>query len=77
MLAVTTDDGAEAVVWFMTKEPWLTFATELLERESAVQKQLATSLIPAPRSIAVDLGGAHAGAPAHLMSRLDGRRPCV
>ena len=59
MLAVTTDDGAEAVVRFMTKEPWLTFATELLERESAVQQQLATSLIPAPRSIAVDLGGAH------------------
>lgn len=25
MLAVTTDDGAEAVVRIMTKEPWLAF----------------------------------------------------
>lgn len=48
MLALTLDGGAEVVLRLMTKEPWLTFATELLERESLVQQQLETSSIAAP-----------------------------
>ena len=38
-----------------------------------MQNQLSASQIPAPQSIALDLSGAEAGAPAHLMSWLPGR----
>ncbi|MBM2615772.1 aminoglycoside phosphotransferase family protein [Actinoplanes sp. LDG1-06] len=73
MLRLTADDGGQAVLRLMTKEPWRRHAPGLLAREAAVQRQLAGSGIPAPRSIAVDLSGERAGAPAHLMSWLPGR----
>ncbi|MBU2665354.1 aminoglycoside phosphotransferase family protein [Actinoplanes bogorensis] len=73
LVGLTGEDGAQAVLRLMTKEPWRRHAAGLLERESAVQKELAGSLIPAPRSIALDTAGARAGAPAHLMTRLPGR----
>lgn len=57
----------------MTKEPWCRHAPGSLTREAAVQKQLSSSRISAPRSIALDLSGAEAGVPAHLMSWLPGR----
>lgn len=73
MLRLTGDDGAQAVLRLMTKDPWRRHAAGLLSREAAVQQQLVRSVIPAPRSIAVDLHGDHAGAPAHLMSWVPGR----
>lgn len=72
MLALTGDDGEQAVLRLMTKEPWRRHAAGLLARESTVQRQLAGSRIPVPRSIALDLSGDTAGAPAHLMSWLPG-----
>ncbi|SFF69010.1 Phosphotransferase enzyme family protein [Actinoplanes philippinensis] len=73
MLLLTGDDAEQSVLRMMTKEPWRRHAPGLLARESAVQSQLAGSPIPAPRSLALDLSGDHAGAPAHLMSRLPGK----
>ncbi len=73
MLRVTADDGERAVLRLMTKEPWRRHGAELVRREATVQKRLETTPIPAPRSIAVDLTGEDAGAPAHLMSWLPGR----
>jgi aminoglycoside phosphotransferase (APT) family kinase protein len=73
MLGLTADTGEKAVLRLMAKEPWRTYAEGLLGREAAVQRQLAHTEIPAPRSIAVDLSGVEAGVPAHLMSWLPGR----
>lgn len=72
MSALTADDGERAVLRLMTKEPWRRHAAGLLAREAAVQRQLHGSGIPAPRSIALDVAGETAGAPAHLMSWLPG-----
>ena len=73
MLALTADNGEQAVLRLMTRQPWRRHAAGLLAREAAVQQHLAGTPIPAPRSLAVDLSGDAAGAPAHLMSRLPGR----
>ncbi|WP_327030426.1 aminoglycoside phosphotransferase family protein [Micromonospora sp. NBC_01740] len=73
MLGLTGHDGEQAVLRLMTKEPWRRHAAGLLSREAAVQHQLQRSSIPAPRSVALDLSGDSAGAPAHLMSWLPGR----
>ncbi|BEL05637.1 hypothetical protein Q0Z83_038280 [Actinoplanes sichuanensis] len=73
MSTLTGDDGDRAVLRLMTKEPWRRHAAGLLAREATVQQQLDGSPIPAPRSIALDLSGTAAGAPAHLMSWLPGR----
>lgn len=72
MLALTADDGERAVLRLMTRQPWRRHAAGLLAREATVQRQLDGSRVPVPRSIAVDLSGDAAGAPAHLMSWLPG-----
>lgn len=73
MWRLTGDDGERAVLRLMTREPWRRHAAGLLAREAATQQQLVRSSIPVPRSIAVDLRGEGAGAPAHLMSWVPGR----
>jgi aminoglycoside phosphotransferase (APT) family kinase protein len=73
MLGLTGENGQRAVLRLMTKEPWRRHAAELLAREAAVQQRLQRSAIPVPQSIALDLSGDNAGAPAHLMSWLPGR----
>lgn len=73
MLRLTGEDGEQAVLRLMTKEPWRRHAPGLLAREAAVQQQLRSSELPVPQSIALDLSGDAAGAPAHLMSWLPGR----
>ena len=72
MLALTTAGGGRAVLRLMTNEPWRTHGTELTTREHETQLLLADTGIPAPRSLALDPGGAHAGEAAHLMSLLPG-----
>jgi len=57
----------------MTNEPWRTHGEELTTRESEVQRMLADTTIPAPRSLALDATGASCGHPAHLMTLLPGR----
>ena len=73
ILRLTADTGDQAVLRLMTREPWRGHAPAMLARESSVQDQLDAGPVPAPRSIAVDLDGSRAGAPAHLMTWLPGR----
>jgi len=70
---LTSADGERAVLRLMVRDPWRTHAEGLLTRESQVQEQLAGTDVPAPRSIALDVDGSAAGAPAHLMTWLPGR----
>jgi aminoglycoside phosphotransferase (APT) family kinase protein len=72
MLALTTADGDRAVLRLMTNEPWRTHGAELTTREHETQLMLADTAIPAPRSLALDAEGAHAGEAAHLMSLVPG-----
>ncbi|SEC73517.1 Phosphotransferase enzyme family protein [Nocardioides exalbidus] len=72
MLALTHEDGRETVLRLMTHEPWRTHGAALTARERDAQHALAGSAVPAPRSIALDAGGAATGVAAHLMSRLPG-----
>ncbi|MFF5081794.1 phosphotransferase family protein [Actinoplanes sp. NPDC000266] len=73
VLRLDGDDGERAVLRLLTKDPWRRHADGLLNREAAVQKTLAGSSIPVARSLALDVTGAGAGSPAHLMSWLPGR----
>ena len=72
MLRLTGYDGTFAVLRLMTRQPWRRHAPGLLGREAAVQRELTTTGVPAPTSIAVDPDGRSAGLPAHLMSWLPG-----
>ncbi len=72
MLRLTAGDGERAVLRLMTKEPWRKHAVELLMREVETQRQLASTALPTPTTLAVDPAGVHAGTPAHLMSWLPG-----
>lgn len=72
MLALVTEDGDEAVLRLMTREPWRTHGPALTTRERDVQQMLAHTSVPAPRSRALDAEGDDCGFPAHLMSRLHG-----
>ena len=72
MLALATDDGDEAVLRLMTREPWRSHGPALTTREHEVQQMLAHTSVPAPRSRALDADGRECGFPAHLMSRLHG-----
>jgi aminoglycoside phosphotransferase (APT) family kinase protein len=72
MLALTTESGERAVLRLMTNEPWRTHGAELTTREHETQLQLAGTEVPAPRSIALDADGAHAGEAAHLMTLVPG-----
>lgn len=50
MLALATEDGEEAVLRLMTREPWRSHGPTLTTREREVQQMLAHSSVPAPRS---------------------------
>ncbi|XVV17021.1 phosphotransferase family protein [Actinoplanes sp. CA-131856] len=67
------DDGERAVLRLLTKDPWRRHADGLLGREASILTSLAASSIPVARSLALDVTGAGAGSPAHLMSWLPGR----
>ena len=72
MLRLTDDGGGHAVLRLMDKEPWRTHGEGLTTREHETQLMLAGTDVPAPRSLALDATGEHAGDPAHLMSLLPG-----
>jgi aminoglycoside phosphotransferase (APT) family kinase protein len=71
MLALTTGTGA-GVLRLVTREPWRTHGSALTARESAVQRMLAGTGVPTPRSLALDADGRACGHPAHLMSLVPG-----
>lgn len=72
MLALGT--GAEEVVLrLMTREPWRSHGAALTTRERDVQRMLAGTAVPAPRTVALDAEGRHCGVSAHLMTLLPGR----
>jgi aminoglycoside phosphotransferase (APT) family kinase protein len=73
MLALDTGDGGEHVLRLMTREPWHSHGPALTTRECEVQRMLADSCVPAPRSRALDADGRACGFPAHLMTLLPGR----
>lgn len=73
MLALTTETGDEAVLRLITREPWRTHGRGLTTREHQIQQMLAGTVIPAPRSRALDADGQTCGFPAHLMSLLPGQ----
>jgi len=72
MLRLTAEDGSQAVLRLMTREPWRTHAAGLLRREAGVQALLAGTPVAAPTSLALDADGSRAGTPAHLMTLLPG-----
>jgi aminoglycoside phosphotransferase (APT) family kinase protein len=72
ILALTDASGHKAVLRLMTKDPWRADGSELTRRERVALEELATTAVPAPRSIALDSEGAIAGVSMHLMSWLPG-----
>ncbi|MEU4451744.1 aminoglycoside phosphotransferase family protein [Nocardioides sp. NPDC023903] len=72
MLAITPRLHEAVVLRLMTNEPWRTHGEQLTTRESETQRMLATTEVPAPRSLAVDATGERCGHPAHLMTLLPG-----
>lgn len=72
MLALTPEQGDEVVLRLMTKEPWRTHGAALTSREAEVQRMLAPTPVPAPRSLALDAAGDHGGVAAHLMTLVPG-----
>lgn len=72
MLALTPDAGEEVVLRLISREPWRTHGAGLTARESEVQRMLADTPVPAPRTLALDAVGRHCGFPAHLMTFLPG-----
>ncbi|SDD93162.1 Phosphotransferase enzyme family protein [Nocardioides lianchengensis] len=72
MLDITAGDGTRAVLRLMTEEPWRHHGAELTRRERRAMHELASTRVPAPRSIALDAAGDSAGVAAHLMTRLPG-----
>jgi aminoglycoside phosphotransferase (APT) family kinase protein len=68
--AITLRDGRELVLRRYVRPDWLQEEPDAASRE-AKALELTTSL-PAPRLVKVDPDGAHAGAPAVLMTRLHG-----
>jgi aminoglycoside phosphotransferase (APT) family kinase protein len=73
MLALTTVRGDQVVLRLMTEEPWRTHGAGLTARESDIQRMLADTAVPAPRTVALDADGRRCGHPAHLMTMLPGR----
>jgi prepilin-type processing-associated H-X9-DG protein len=73
MLALTPEAGDPAVLRLVTREPWRTHGQGLTTREHEIQRLLAGTPVPAPRSRALDADGRACGHPAHLMSWLPGR----
>jgi aminoglycoside phosphotransferase (APT) family kinase protein len=73
MLALTGEADQELVLRLMTREPWRSHGRALTTRESHIQRMLASTPVPAPRSLALDAEGLKCGHPAHLMSLVPGR----
>lgn len=73
MLSLTDSSGGRSVLRLMTEEPWRGFGPELTSREQAAQRELASTPVPAPRTLGLDAEGVATEVSAHLMSRLDGR----
>jgi aminoglycoside phosphotransferase (APT) family kinase protein len=71
MLALASESGY-GVLRLVTREPWRTHGSALTTRESAVQRMLSGTAVPAPRSLALDPDGRTCGHPAHLMTLLPG-----
>ncbi|UUZ57828.1 hypothetical protein [Nocardioides sp. B-3] len=57
MLALHGRSGRSSVLRLITEEPWRTHGQSLAARESDTRVTLASTAIPAPRSIALDAGG--------------------
>lgn len=72
MLAIEPSRRQPVVLRLMTNEPWRTHGAQLATRESEIQRMLATTSVPAPRSLALDATGERCGHPAHLMTLLPG-----
>lgn len=72
LLRLTPENGAPAVLRLMTNEPWRTHGEALTTRESEIQRMLAATTVPAPRSLALDAVGERCGHPAHLMTLVPG-----
>ena len=72
MLSLVTGAGDELVLRLMTREPWRSHGAGLTTRESEIQQMLVQTLVPAPRSRALDAEGRRCGFPGHLMSLLPG-----
>ncbi|HEY9564695.1 MAG TPA: aminoglycoside phosphotransferase family protein, partial [Nocardioides sp.] len=72
MLRLRDTAGHDSVLRLMTNEPWRTHGAELTARERDAQRELASTAVPAPTSLALDADGAAAGVAAHLMSRVPG-----
>jgi aminoglycoside phosphotransferase (APT) family kinase protein len=72
MLVITPDRREPVVLRLMTNEPWRTHGAPLTTRESEIQRMLAMTSVPAPRSLALDATGERCGHPAHLMTLLPG-----
>ena len=64
---LTFQDGGRAVLRLIDREPWVRHRAALVEREALTQRELATTPVRAPRSLAVD--AAHG---RHLMTLLPG-----
>ena len=73
MLSLASESGDGFVLRLMTREPWRTHGEALTTREREIQRMLAGTSVPAPRSFALDAAGLACGIPAHLMSLLPGR----
>jgi aminoglycoside phosphotransferase (APT) family kinase protein len=73
MLRLRDDAGERWVLRLIDREPWSRHGPGLVARERATQQELAGTDVAAPRSVATDPEGRHAGHAAHLMSHVDGR----
>ncbi len=72
MLHLTHDSGPDSVLRLVTESPWRRHGAELVRREADTQRVLASTPVPAPRSLALDADGEHTGDAAHLMSHVPG-----
>src|SRR3546814_259448 len=61
MLRLRDTAGHDSVLRLMTNEPWRTHGAELTARERDAQRELASTAVPAPTSLALDADGAEIG----------------
>lgn len=72
MLKLADNERDVAVLRLMTEEPWRSHGAGLTRRESDAQNELVPTVIPAPRSLALDSEGTQTGESAHLMTLVPG-----
>jgi aminoglycoside phosphotransferase (APT) family kinase protein len=70
--AVDLADGRALVLRRFVRPEWLAEEPDIAEREAAALTLVERCAVPTPRLVAVDAGGAEAGEPALLMTRLPG-----